>query len=84
MGKTVRIGFVLLVIAAAGAGCASSEQWKEWKSHSSHFASGDHMAFSLRNQGKTPRVSRQDQRVAAGQSWWGDPVVVRADQIFQN
>jgi hypothetical protein len=84
MGKTVRIGFVLLVIAAVGAGCASSEQWKEWKSHSSHFASGDHMAFSLRNQGKTPRVSRQDQQVAAGQSWWGDPVVVRADQIFQN
>lgn len=84
MGKTVRMSFVLLAIAATGAGCASSEQWKEWKSHSSHFASGDHMTFSLRNQGKTPRVSRQDQRVAAGQSWWGDPVVVRADQIFQN
>jgi hypothetical protein len=84
MGKTVRMGFVLLAIAAAGAGCASSEQWKEWKSHSSHFASGDHMTFSLRNQGKTPRVNWQDQRVAAGQSWWGDPVVVRADQIFQS
>ena len=84
MDKTVRMGFVLLAITAAGAGCASSEHWKEWRSHSSHFASGEHMTFSLRNQGKTPRVSRQDQQVAAGQSWWGDPVVVRADQIFQN
>jgi hypothetical protein len=83
MSTTVRTGFALLVLAAAAAGCAS-ETWKEWKSHSSHFASGDHMRFSLRNQGNTPRVSQQDQRMAAGQSWWGDPVVVRPDQIFQN
>jgi hypothetical protein len=82
--KTAALGFALLVITVAAAGCASSEQWKEWKSHSSHFASGDHMMFSLRNQGKTARVSQQDQRTAAGQSWWGDPVVVRPDQIFQN
>jgi hypothetical protein len=42
------------------------------------------MTFSLKNQGQTPRVSQQDTRMAAGQSWWGDPVVVRPDQIFQN
>jgi hypothetical protein len=42
------------------------------------------MVFSLRNQGSTPRVSRQDQRVAATQSWWGKPVIPRADQIFEN
>jgi hypothetical protein len=75
---------MLLGIAVAAPGCASSQQWKEWKSHSSHFASGEHMGFSLRNQGNTPKVSQQDQRVAAGQSWWGEIVVVRPDQIFQN
>jgi hypothetical protein len=75
---------VALVVAASLAGCASSEQWKEWRSHSSHFASGDHMTFSIKNQGKTPRVSAQDQRVASAQSWWGEPVLVRPDQIFQN
>jgi hypothetical protein len=42
------------------------------------------MAFSLKNQGKTPKVTSTDTREAAAQSWWGDPVVVRADQIFQN
>jgi hypothetical protein len=84
MVRTVRTGFMLLVLAAAGAGCVSSEHWKEWKSHSSHFASGDHAMFSLKNQGKTPKVSQDDQKVAAGQSWWGDPVVVRPDQIFKN
>jgi hypothetical protein len=82
MRKTVRCGFVLLAVVASG-GCASSEQWKEWRSHSSHFASGDHMGFSMRNQGKTPKVTAGDTRMASAQSWWGDPVVVRPDQIFQ-
>ena len=74
---------MLVLLASVVAGCAS-EDWKEWKSHSTHFASGDHMAFSLKNQGKTPKVTSADTRVAAAQSWWGSPVVVRADQIFQN
>jgi hypothetical protein len=42
------------------------------------------MSFSLKNQGKTARVSSADTREAAAQSWWGSPVVVRPDQIFQN
>jgi hypothetical protein len=79
----VSIGVMLLVSAVAATGCAS-DTWKEWRSHSTHFASGDHMAFSLKNQGSTPRVSGADTRLAASQSWWGSPVVVRADQIFQN
>ena len=74
---------MLVLLASVVAGCASQD-WTEWKSHSTHFASGDHMAFSLKNQGKTPRVSSADSRVATAQSWWGSPVVVRADQIFQN
>jgi hypothetical protein len=82
MARTVRWGVVLLSIAGLSA-CASSEQWKEWRSHSSHFASGDHMAFSLRNQGKTGKVRSGDAARSSAQSWWGDPVVVRADQIFQ-
>ena len=81
----MRLGvpIVLVLLASVVAGCASQD-WQEWKSHSSHFASGDHMVFSLKNQGKTPKVTSADTRVAAAQSWWGNPVVVRADQIFQN
>ena len=46
---------VLLGSLALGLGaCASSEQWTEWRSHPSHFASGDHMGFSLKNMGDTP------------------------------
>ena len=83
MRLRVWIALVYLASVAVATGCASQD-WKEWKSHSSHFASGDHMAFSLKNQGKTARVSSADTREAAAQSWWGSPVVVRADQIFQN
>jgi hypothetical protein len=81
--SSVSIALLSFVAVVAGTGC-SSATYKEWKSHSTHFASGDHMAFSLKNQGKTPKVSSTDTREAAAQSWWGDPVVVRADQIFQN
>jgi len=79
----VLTALVLLASVVAATGCAS-QQWKEWQSHSSHFASGDHMLFSLKNQGKTPKVTSADTRLASAQSWWGSPVVVRADQIFQN
>ena len=83
MHRTARWSFVLLAALAVGA-CASSEQWREWRSHKSHFASGDHMAFSLKNQGKDPKVRAGDTKVAATESWWGDPIVVRPDQIFQD
>ena len=83
MRLRVSIALLSFVGAVTVTGCASSD-WKEWKSHSTHFASGEHMTFSLKNQGKTPRVSSRDTRQATAQSWWGDPVVVRPDQIFQN
>jgi hypothetical protein len=76
--------FVLLGSLALGLGaCASSEQWAEWRSHPSHFASGDHMGFSLKNMGDTPRVNRRDMQAAGTQNWWGKPVVPRPGQIFE-
>ncbi|MGH7268254.1 MAG: hypothetical protein ACREMB_25830 [Candidatus Rokuibacteriota bacterium] len=84
MRKRTRRLVVLLGGAALGSGCASTEQWDEWFQHSTHFASGDHLIFSLRHQGKNPppRVSVQDVEQARGQSWWGEPIVVRPEQLF--
>src|SRR5262245_54298703 len=81
----MRLGVSIRLVLLAGliAGC-TAQDWREWRSHPSHFASGEHATFSLRNQGKTPKVSANDTRLAASQSWWGEPVVVRPDQIFQN
>jgi len=80
----IRVGLVLLTVAVGASACATSEQWAEWHEHSTHFASGDHLSFSFRHQGAnpTPRVSRQDVEIAKTQSWWGEPVVVRPDQLF--
>jgi hypothetical protein len=85
MEVQMRLGYPIAVVLLAGVvvGC-SAKDWQEWKAHSTHFASGDHMLFSLKNQGKTPHVSSADTKMAGSQSWWGDPVVVREDQIFQN
>lgn len=85
----MRRGFVgsafVLCAASLAAGCATSEEWAEWRSHSSHFASGQHATFSLKNrEGATPRVARSDIDASRSENWWGKAVTVGSDQIFQN
>jgi len=43
-------GIVLLTSA-----CATSEEWSEWRGHTTHFASGTHGMFSMRNN-RTARI----------------------------
>jgi hypothetical protein len=79
-------GLLLVAVIAGGAsGCATSEQWADWKGHSSHFASDQHLTFSVRNpEGAAPKVRQSDMTSSRNQSWWGNVVSVNADQIFQN
>jgi len=74
---------ILLAIVLGSGACASSEQWARWREHSSHFASGHHAVFSLRNEGHpgAPQVTPADLAEAQAERWWGDPVVVRGDQL---
>ncbi|MGH7356368.1 MAG: hypothetical protein ACRELS_17560 [Candidatus Rokuibacteriota bacterium] len=78
---------VLLVLLGSGAlltaGCANSEEWQIWRSNTAHFASGEHINFSMRNQGSgTPNVKRTDIAAASSQNWWGKAVTVSSDQIL--
>ena len=76
--------FLLGAIALLTAACASSEEWQTWKSHPAHFASGDHMAFSVRNrEGTTARVTREDIAMARSEGWWGKPITVSTEQILE-
>jgi hypothetical protein len=73
---------VLALALAALSGCASSEEWNTWYTHRTHFASGDHMSFSIR----TPdtgggRVTRNDLSMARNEGWWGKPVTVSQAEI---
>jgi hypothetical protein len=78
----VVLGIGLLVAAA---GCATSTEWQEWRDHTTHFASGQHGIFSLRNNrdGSNPRVSRADIGAAQTESWWGKVITVSPEQIFE-
>ena len=69
---------VLMVVA----GCATNEEWATWKQHPTHFASGDHGFFSIRNRDEgAKRVTRQDISLARNQGWWGRPITVAQEQI---
>ena len=59
--KIVTAAALIGVAFLAGA-CASAEQWADWRGHTTHFASGDHGMFSMRNNmsGTNPRVTRLD------------------------
>jgi hypothetical protein len=77
---------ILLGLSAllAVGGCASGEEWKTWREHPTHFASGDHLFFSTRNaEGTQPRVTRQDIAMARDQGWWGKAITVDQGQILE-
>src|SRR4030095_11503538 len=42
-------GLMFLGVALLVGACGSSEQWAEWRAHTTHFASGQHATFSLRD-----------------------------------
>jgi hypothetical protein len=65
-------------------GCATSEEWQTWKSHTAHFASNDHFVFSMRNaDASAPRVTRREVATARDQSWWGKAITVDQQQIIE-
>jgi len=78
--RLLLIGSVLVTLG----GCATSEEWKTWREHPTHWASGDHGFFSLRNrEGKAARVTRDDISMARDQGWWGKPITVSSEQILE-
>jgi hypothetical protein len=66
-----------IVVTAAGfalmaAGCATPQQWETWRSHNSHFASGDHLWFSVVHSPSRAHVEGTDVDNARSQGgWWG-------------
>lgn len=79
---TLIVGVLFLTSA-----CATSQDWREWRAHNTHFASGEHGFFSLRNNkdGSNPKVYRSDIEDARNQTWWGLYAIrVTPEQIFQN
>lgn len=81
--RSTRWQFLLgMAVLLATAGCASTEEWTTWKEHPTHFASGEHMFFSVRNQDDgSAKVTRQDIALARNEGWWGKPITVSQEAI---
>lgn len=83
--QSARVKLLLFsAVLVAAAGCATGEEWSTWYDHRTHFASYDHMGFSVRNtEGSAPKVTRQDIALARDEGWWGKPITVAQEQILE-
>jgi hypothetical protein len=81
--RTRMLGTIALIaVLTTASGCATSEEIATWRAHDTHFASGAHAGFSVRNDiSSRPEVTRGDLSRAGAEGWWGDPVTVDPDQI---
>ena len=86
MGRILGRTAVVFALALTTAACATSEEWAEWKAHTSHFASGSHGFFSVRNRdsASAKKVTRQDVAAARDQGWWGKAITVEQSAILEN
>src|SRR2546422_3478234 len=76
--------FLTGLVLLGTAGCATKQEWETWAAHPAHFASGDHLVFSVRNtEGTPPRVTREDLAAAREQGWWGRPVTISQAEILE-
>ena len=71
-------------VAVGMIGCATPQEWAEWKGHPVHFTSGDHVGFSVRNRdGPQTRVTRDDVALARSQDWFGTAITVDQSAIVE-
>jgi hypothetical protein len=81
-GKLLLLGAVAVAVALAG--CATGEEWNTWYTHRTHFASYEHLGFSVRHtEGSAPKVTRNDIALARDEGWWGKPITVGQEQILE-
>jgi len=76
MGKKMKFVLVGLTLAGAISGCSSTYGIQPG---GPHFASFDHMGYSLR--GEKPRLTKAEASVAEAEKWWGIPVRYTVDEL---
>lgn len=81
------VGATLAVAVLFLGGACTTQDGQVWREHTTHFASGEHAFFSMKNNkdGSNPKVTRLDIEDARNQKWWGlYAVTVDPKQILQN
>ena len=68
-GTWLSMGIALAVLST---GCATEREWATWRAHPTHYATGNHMAFSVTNMvAGAPRVTPELVQMAKQEGWWG-------------
>jgi hypothetical protein len=64
---------LMLGIVLLSTGCAATHrEWEVWRAHPTHYATGNHLAFSMGNAvGGAPRVTPEMMETAKSEGWWG-------------
>lgn len=77
MGKKMKCVLVGLILAGAISGCSSMYGIQPG---GPHFASWDHMRYSLRG-GEKPALTKAEASTAKTEKWWGIPVRYTVDEL---
>jgi hypothetical protein len=64
---------LMLGVVLLSTGCAATHrEWEVWRAHPTHYATGNHLAFSMSNAvGGAPRVTPEMVETARSEGWWG-------------
>ena len=64
---------LILGLVLVSTGCAATHrEWEIWRAHPTHYATDNHLAFSMKNTvGAAPQVTPELMDQAKGEGWWG-------------
>jgi hypothetical protein len=61
---------LLTALMFSMSGCASQE-WMVWATNPAHFASAQHLAFSMKGHPTEASITEEDMQAATREEWWG-------------
>jgi hypothetical protein len=63
---------MVMALVLVSTGCATQREWTVWRAHPTHFATDNHLGFSVTNAvAGAPRVTPELMAQAKGEGWWG-------------
>ena len=63
---------MVMALALVSTGCATQREWGTWRAHPTHFATDNHLSFSVTSAvAGAPRITPELMQVAKSEGWWG-------------
>lgn len=82
--QSIRPVILMIGLATLVAGCATTDERQDWRAHPTHFATDNHLSFSVTNAAAgAPRITPEMVQRAKTESWWGTVITVKPEQIFE-